>query len=410
MQQVTNQQKLKPWMGFVLFAVLMAVFIFICVPMQNMWGMWGLVATELLFLVMAIAYGLIFKIPLKEMFPIKKFSARDFFGSLLLVLGGSSFGLISIGIVGALFPSTVEGGDVGAIMDILTQGPGYILIIFILAVMPAICEEAIHRGAILTNFRSVKKEWVVVLIMAVFFGINHLSFLRFINTAILGATLSYIVIKKNNILLSSLMHFTLNFSASTLSYLMTSFLAKAGDSGLTGGDVTSLVSGSSMKTALPTYFLMGVTAPFLIVLGLMLLNPAGHRKIRFLFAGIVAILCLAASVGMTFLNTTSNKITDASFNYRVTEENSETPSIDFDVEKEGNYTFVCVLMNAKGDYSFKIADDEGNVISQEQIPSGTIRTYTAVKTLEAGSYHVTVVNGSHTRGDEPVIQIQVTKA
>ena len=76
-----------------------------------------------------------------------------------------------------------------------------------------------------------------------------------------------------------------------------------------------------MMTALPTYFLMGVTAPFLIVLGLMLLNPAGHRKIRFLFAGIVAILCLAASVGMTFLNTTSNKITDASFNYRVTEEN-----------------------------------------------------------------------------------------
>ena len=67
-------------------------------------------------------------------------------------------------------------------------------------------------------------------------------------------------------------------------------------------------------------------------------------------------------------------------------------------------------MNAKGDYSFKIADDDGNVISQEQIPSGTIRTYTAVKTLEAGSYHVTVVNGSHTRGDEPVIQIQVTKA
>lgn len=397
-------------MGFVLFAVLMALFIFICVPMQNMWGMWGLVATELLFLVMAISYGLIFKIPLKEMFPIKKFTARDFFGSLLLVLGGSSFGLISIGIVGALFPSTVEGGDVEAIMDIVTQGPGYILIIFILAVMPAICEEAIHRGAILTSFRSVKKEWVVVLIMAVFFGINHLSFLRFINTAILGATLSYIVIKKNNILLSSLMHFTLNFSASTLSYVMTSFLTKASDSGLTGGDVTSLVSGSSMMTALPTYFLMGVTAPFLIVLGLMLLNPAGHRKIRFLFAGIVAILCLAASVGMTFLNTTSNKITDASFNYRVTEENSETPSIDFDVEQDGNYTFVCVLMNAKGDYSFKISDDDGNVISQEQIPSGTIRTYTAVKTLEAGSYHVTVVNGSHTRGDEPVIQIQVTKA
>ena len=35
MQTVTNQQKLKPWMGFVLFAVLMAVFLFVCVPMQT---------------------------------------------------------------------------------------------------------------------------------------------------------------------------------------------------------------------------------------------------------------------------------------------------------------------------------------------------------------------------------------
>ena len=43
MQQVTNQQRLKPWMGFVLFAVLMALFIFVCAPMQSAWGIWGLV-------------------------------------------------------------------------------------------------------------------------------------------------------------------------------------------------------------------------------------------------------------------------------------------------------------------------------------------------------------------------------
>ena len=89
-------------MGFVLFAALMGLFVTVCAYMQMHWGMIGLVTSELVFLVLAVAYALIFRIPLKEMFPIKKFSARDFFGSLLLVLGGVSFGLISIALVGIL--------------------------------------------------------------------------------------------------------------------------------------------------------------------------------------------------------------------------------------------------------------------------------------------------------------------
>ena len=40
---------------------------------------------------------------------------------------------------------------------------------FIAAVIcPPICEEAIMRGAILSNFRSIKKDWVIVLIMGLF--------------------------------------------------------------------------------------------------------------------------------------------------------------------------------------------------------------------------------------------------
>ena len=410
MQQVTNQQKLKPWIGFVLFAVIMALFIFVCVPMQNAWGTWGLVATESLFLVIAIVYGLIFKIPLKEMFPIKKFSVRDFFGSLMLVMGGSLFGLISVALVGTLFPSTVEGGDFEAILNIVSDGPGYLLTMFIIALMPAICEEAIHRGAILTSFRSIKKEWVIVLIMGLFFGINHLSWLRFINTAILGASLSYIVIKKNNILLSSLMHFILNFSAATSSYLSTMYLRKNMGADLSGSDIAAMAGDNVMKTALPSYLLMGVAAPFLVVLGLLLLNPAGHKKIRFLFAGIIAVICFACSIGLTAAKMTSSQVAQGTFSYRVTQENTESSDIDLDIKEDGNYTVICALMDGKGDYYIRITDDSGNVISNAQIPSGTIRTYTSVKSLEKGSYHLTVVNGSHTMGEQPTIQIQVMKA
>lgn len=410
MQTVTNQQKLKPWMGFVLFAVLMAVFLFVCVPMQTADSILGLVGTELLFLVMAILYGLIFKIPLKEMFPIKKFTAKDLFGSFFLVIGGSFFGLISVGVVGALFPSTVEAGDVEGLFDIITGGPGFLLLIVIIALLPAICEEAIHRGAILCNFRTIKKDWVIVLIMALFFGINHLSFLRFINTAILGAVLSYIVVKKNNMILSSIMHFTVNASATTLSYVSSKMMSSQAGSQITGSDVASMMGGNVMMTALPAYFMLGVAAPFFVVLGLMLLNPAGHKKIRFLFAGIIAVLCFGLSIGISMFNTTANKVMQAQFSYRVTAENEESPAIDLDIKEDGNYTFVCVLMNAKGEYFIKITDESGNVVSQNAVPDGgALRTYTSVMPLEAGSYQVTVVSGRHTVGDMPSFQMQVNK-
>ncbi len=56
MQQLSCQQKLKPWMGFALFAVLMALFIFVCGPMQEAWGIWGLIATEAIFLILSLIH------------------------------------------------------------------------------------------------------------------------------------------------------------------------------------------------------------------------------------------------------------------------------------------------------------------------------------------------------------------
>lgn len=409
MQQVTNQQKLKPWMGFALFAFVMLYFIFVCIPMQSNWGIWGLVATEVSFLIIAIVYGLIFKIPLKEMFPVRKFTARDFFGSLFLVVGGSLFGLISIALVGTLIPSSVEGSDVSAISEYISNGPGYIILVLVMALSPAICEEAIHRGAILTNFRSIKKEWVVVLIMAIFFGLNHLSVLRFINTAILGAALSYIVIKKNNILLSSMMHFILNFSASSISYISSRLLKSITGSGLSGSDISNVMNAGTMKTVLGTYLLYGTVAPFLIVLGLMLLNPAAHKKIRFLFAGIVAVICLVSSVGMTAYNTMNNKIATANFSYTVVQENVDMPGIDVDIEKEGNYAIVCVLMKADGEYTAKLVDENGNVVSEDEIPEGSIRTLSVNKQLEPGHYQLIMHNGKGSNGDTPVFSVQVNK-
>ena len=395
-------------MGFALFAVLMALFIFVCGPMQEAWGIWGLIATEAIFLILAIAYALILRVPLKEMFPIKKFKARDFFGSLFLVVGGIQFGLISVAVSGIIYPSALEGGDVQAISEFIGGDTGYIFTMFAMALVPAICEEAIHRGAIISNFRSIKKEWIIVLIMGLFFGIFHMSALRFINTAIMGACLSYIVVKKNNMLLSSLMHFILNLGSSTISYVSGKLLNASGN----GGTYTmaSQMTVDNMKNVLGSYLMTGLAAPFLIVIGLMLLNPSAHKKIRFLFAGIITAVMLISSVAITVSNSTgSNVLLQTSMSYTVQNENEESLPLDLKVDTSGDYTVAVVIMNSKGDYSVRIEKDNGETVSDKQVPSGVLMTYTDRLSLESGNYRIIIVSGKDTVGEHPSISVQVNK-
>lgn len=407
MQHVTNQQKLKPWMGFVLFAVVMVLFIYVGAPMQTAWRIYGLIATEAMFLIIAILYAVIFRVPLKEMFPVKKFKVRDFFGSLFLAFGGVLIGLISIAVVGILIPSSLEAGDVQAISEFSNGSMGYLMTIFAMAVMPAICEEAIQRGAIISNFRTIRKDWVIVLIMGLFFGIFHLSVLRFINTAIMGACLSYIVVKKNNMMLSCLMHFTINFVSSSLSVILN---LMQGSNGTGEAASTAAFTVETMKAALGTYLLMGFAAPIFIVLGLMLLNPESHKKIRFLFAGIAAFIMFAGGIAVTVANSTgTNTLVKTNISYLVDAENTETLPLDFSMEEEGACTVAVVVTNAEGNYNVKIAKKNGEVVSNDPVSTGAFRMYTTQLELEPGDYELTIVNCDGTINEKPVISVQINK-
>ena len=87
MEKLSDQGRLRPWMGFVLFAAVMAFFIFACAPLQQNLGIPGLIITELSFPVIGVVYCLIRKVKIREVFPVKKIKAREFFGCILLVLG-----------------------------------------------------------------------------------------------------------------------------------------------------------------------------------------------------------------------------------------------------------------------------------------------------------------------------------
>ncbi len=87
----------------------------------------------------------------------------------------------------------------------------FIVLVIVVALMPAVGEELLFRGLIFGSLRSrIQVKWAI-LISALIFGLFHMSLVKFLPTACLGAFLAYIVWRGKSIFLSMMIHFLNNF-------------------------------------------------------------------------------------------------------------------------------------------------------------------------------------------------------
>ena len=70
-----RRRKLKPWHGIIFFLLIMLAFFTVCAYLQIRFGMYGLAATELIIFAMAVGFVLLMRVPLREVFPIRRPSA-----------------------------------------------------------------------------------------------------------------------------------------------------------------------------------------------------------------------------------------------------------------------------------------------------------------------------------------------
>lgn len=392
MQKLTDQERLKPWMGFVLFGFVMAVFVTVCAWMQLNWGIPGLVLTELLLAGIAVLFCVIRKVKISEVFPMKKISIRDFFGCILLLIGGYLISILSVLIMAVIVPESYqEAAELGGFL--YDGSMSYITTLIVVAILPGICEESIYRGAILSTFRSFKHEWAAIALVGLFFSINHLSILRGPFTFIVGMILAYVVVKKNNILLSMMMHCLLNGFSVTLSY--------------TSLDPEQIEAAAEMGVTLQSvgaYLILGCIAPIIIVTGMMLINPEGHKATRYITAGILAGVMFIGGIIIT-LTARPAVIFTMNGTYEVTEEDFETGY--FTIEEEQEVTLIVVMTNADGFYRASLVDKNGEIACASDMGDGKIKTYTSTVLLPAGEYEVVITGGDDTIGQSPVYNIVV---
>jgi len=92
----------------------------------------------------------------------------------------------------------------------------------VIALTPAICEEVMYRGVIMSGFEELGKRAAIV-ISALLFAFMHMDFQKIIGIFLLGLLIGYIVYKTDSIFAGILAHFTNNAVSIILSYAANKF-------------------------------------------------------------------------------------------------------------------------------------------------------------------------------------------
>lgn len=144
----------------------------------------------------------------REIFKLNIPKGKDLLGSVCLYLGAGSLSLLISNLLSMAFPDNSQGlnEEYAKLLDGISFVPALLLI----ALVPAVCEELMFRGYIFTAFRQKMSLPKAIFFVSVLFGISHMSLIKIIPTAVLGAALAYAIYKADSIAASSLIHFLNN--------------------------------------------------------------------------------------------------------------------------------------------------------------------------------------------------------
>lgn len=89
-------------------------------------------------------------------------------------------------------------------------GLGMPAMVLVFAVSPAICEELLFRGALLSGLRGRMPAWAVCAVVGVLFGLFHLTVYKVLITSLTGVFLTYLVLRSGSIVHGMLAHVLIN--------------------------------------------------------------------------------------------------------------------------------------------------------------------------------------------------------
>lgn len=127
------------------------------------------------------------------------------------------------------------------------------------AVMPALIEEFIFRGIILTGYNGVN-PWVGIITSSFFFGAIHLNITQLFYAIVAGVFFAFLVKTTGSIWSSVWSHFILNGTQISLAYLLYNAIPEQ-----LHETMLETSTGDSISVVISSGFLFLVSLPFLIL-------------------------------------------------------------------------------------------------------------------------------------------------
>ncbi len=167
----------------------------------------GIVATQLIVAGVPLLIVLYTKKSVLETFRLRGCKPGYFAGAVLLMLGAILLGMILTAVTSSLFPDSAKAMSASTDM-IYKLGFGWTLLL--VAALPAVCEELMFRGFLLSAMEKHMKPRTAMLLVAVLFGAYHMNVVQSVTTALIGLVIVYVSYHSGSIFPGMLMHFINN--------------------------------------------------------------------------------------------------------------------------------------------------------------------------------------------------------
>lgn len=173
-----------------------------------------IVGTQLILLLVPVAYGIYIKSDFKRLFRFHSFAPK------YLLIG------IPLMVAGLLLTATLQGlllQAIPALESVLEELSATLLFdnkllyLMIAALLPAVCEELFFRGFVLTGLQLERYPIIAICVSSLMFGIFHMNVFQLITGIVLGGVLGFVTYKSKSIYPAMVLHFMNNAIAILIS-------------------------------------------------------------------------------------------------------------------------------------------------------------------------------------------------
>ena len=208
-----------PGDGVIVLLVSLVFFLYLGGMLQLKLGLTGAGLSQLLLLAVPVFAAWFGRLDFRAVFSLKRPRLSQIPAAVLLGIGSLIFFNMLTDLILTAKPESVQ--VYSDAMNALTEGRSLFEKLLMVALAPAICEEALFRGYLTASVKRLKPVWAM-LITALVFGLYHMNLMQGIYAFCLGCVLFLAVQKTGSIFCGSIIHFTANALSVLLTELMQS--------------------------------------------------------------------------------------------------------------------------------------------------------------------------------------------